>query len=79
MTEREKAIELANKILDNASRDPDSDLSMMARQFVRSQELIALVRLELAQLVVDRLKQDWMPAVSNGNLADSECPQRAFD
>jgi hypothetical protein len=58
MTEGEEAIELANKVLDDASRNPDRDLSMMARQFVRSEELIVLVRLELAQLVADRLKQD---------------------
>ena len=38
MPEREDAIRLANKILDDASRDPDDDLSMLSRQFLRALE-----------------------------------------
>ena len=38
--EHEEAIALANKVLDDASRDPDSDLSMLSRQFLRALEKI---------------------------------------
>jgi hypothetical protein len=41
ITELEDAIELANSCLDDVSRDPDSDLSMMSRQFLRARERIA--------------------------------------
>lgn len=36
--ERDLALRLANKVLDNASRDPDDDLSIMSRQFLRAVE-----------------------------------------
>lgn len=35
-SESEEAVILANKVLDDASRDPDSDLSILARQFLRA-------------------------------------------
>lgn len=40
MSESEKdfAIRLANKVLDDTARDPDSDLSVLARQFLRASE-----------------------------------------
>lgn len=40
MSESEKdfAVRLANKVLDDASRDPDDDLSVLARQFLRALE-----------------------------------------
>lgn len=38
MAERDDAIRLANKVLDDAGRDPDDDLSMLSRQFLRSLE-----------------------------------------
>jgi len=34
--EKQFAIKLANCILDNASRDPDGDLSILSRQFLRA-------------------------------------------
>lgn len=40
-TELEDAIKLANHVLDTPNRDPDNDLSMMARQFLRSLEKIS--------------------------------------
>lgn len=41
MTEGEQAIALANKVLDRIHADPDDDLAVLARQFLRSQETIA--------------------------------------
>lgn len=38
MSEKEDAIRLANKVLDDHTRDPDDDLSMMSRQFLRALE-----------------------------------------
>jgi hypothetical protein len=38
MREIEETFILANKILDNASLDPDSDISMLSRQFLRALE-----------------------------------------
>jgi hypothetical protein len=37
-SERDGAMALANKILDNASRDPDDDLGVLSRQFLRECE-----------------------------------------
>ena len=39
MTEFEDTVVLANKILDRISADPDDDLAMLARQFLRSREM----------------------------------------
>ncbi len=51
MTELQEAIILANKRLDDASADPDSDLSLLARQFLRSHErVVALEGRSLAYL-----------------------------
>jgi hypothetical protein len=36
--EKEKAIELANRVLDRAGADPDDDLAVLARQFLRALE-----------------------------------------
>ena len=41
MTEFEETILLANKILDRPSADPDDDLAMLSRQFLRALECIA--------------------------------------
>lgn len=50
MSELEFATKLANKILNDSSRDPDSDLSALARQFLRSREREERLRTELAQV-----------------------------
>lgn len=50
MIEREKAIQLANKVLDTPYIDPDGDLCVLARHFLRSEERVAKV-LELAHKV----------------------------
>lgn len=38
VSEREQAIVLANKILDRPSHDPDDDLAVLSRQFLRALE-----------------------------------------
>lgn len=38
MTEYEQAIALANKVLDRVNADPDDDLAVLARQFLRAVE-----------------------------------------
>jgi hypothetical protein len=40
MTELEDTVILANKILDRISADPDDDLAMLSRQFLRGREEI---------------------------------------
>ena len=44
MAELDDAIRLATKVLDRVSADPDDDLAMLARQFLRSRELITELR-----------------------------------
>jgi hypothetical protein len=38
MTEKDEAILLANKVLDRPYGDPDDDLAVLARQFLRALE-----------------------------------------
>lgn len=40
-SEIQEAIKLANKVLETPNRDPDDDLSIMSRQFLRALERIA--------------------------------------
>jgi hypothetical protein len=40
MTELEQAVLLANKVLDRVNADPDDDLAILARQFLRARERI---------------------------------------
>ena len=42
--ERQRAIELANKILDRPSGDPDDDLAVLSRQLLRALEREAVRR-----------------------------------
>jgi hypothetical protein len=46
VVERDFAIKLANKVLENTALDPDGDLSVLARQFLRETERFACVRHE---------------------------------
>lgn len=39
MSEKEEAIRLANKVLDRPYADPDDDIAILARQFLRSLEV----------------------------------------
>ncbi len=40
MSERDDAIKLAHRLLDDASADPDDDLRMLARQLLRYREVV---------------------------------------
>lgn len=46
MTEYEDAIRLANHILDRPSGDPDDDLAVLSRQFLRALERVERIRAE---------------------------------
>jgi hypothetical protein len=50
VSETQDAIRLANTVLDTPNRDPDDDLSMMSRQFLRSQENLHHWREEVGKL-----------------------------
>lgn len=52
MTERDDAIKLANRILDRIHADPDDDRAVLARQFLRSNEIIEKVEDECDQLKI---------------------------
>jgi hypothetical protein len=41
MNEAEFAVQLANKVLDDHTRDPDGDLTVLARQLIRTREQVA--------------------------------------
>lgn len=63
MAEIHDALRLANRVLDIPSRDPDDDLSMMSRQFLRAFEanknLVAKTeRLESILATVQELATD---------------------
>ena len=47
MTEAEKAIKLADKILDRPTGDPDDDLAVLSRQLLRALETISKLTLAL--------------------------------
>jgi hypothetical protein len=38
VSEQDHAVELANKVLDRVNADPDDDLAILARQFLRARE-----------------------------------------
>lgn len=44
MTEKQHAFTLAHAILDKPGEDPDSDISVLARQFLRAREEIDAMR-----------------------------------
>jgi hypothetical protein len=41
MTEKEELISLANKVLDRPGGDPDDDVAVLARQFLRALERLS--------------------------------------
>lgn len=50
-----QALKLANRILDDASRDPDSDISMLSRQLLRRVENVeTLLTAEIAEGAVEQ-------------------------
>ena len=56
MPELDDAIRLANTVLDQPSRDPDDDLSMLARQFLRAREAVEREREACAKIASDHAK-----------------------
>lgn len=53
MSEKEQAVILANKVLENASLDPDSDLSMMCRQLLCALEVIDRLENQIGSMSYD--------------------------
>lgn len=49
MTEKEEAVRLAHAVLEKPYIDPDGDISMLARQFLRAREEIDATRASLAE------------------------------
>lgn len=67
-TEYDDTVRLANKILDRPNADPDDDLAMLSRQFLRQVETVKRLRGEKAELL----------AACKSALDDSE-PMPAWD
>ena len=61
MTEKQEAIIKANKFMEEPNVDPDDDLVMMSRQFLRAQEVIEVQHRHLVEL------QDPMKDMVNAN------------
>lgn len=84
MGERTYAIRIANTVLDDYSRDPDSDMSVLARQLLRSDERITELeaRPEAAQVRVnglpcpDTLAQIIRKVDGSNNLGAGELAER---
>jgi hypothetical protein len=52
MTEKQQAFDLANAVLDKPYEDPDSDIAVLARQFLRAREEIDAMREALERIDV---------------------------
>ncbi len=53
--EHEIAIRLANKLLDEPNADPDDDLRLLARQFLRAKELAPRLIVDLLEMRVSTM------------------------
>jgi len=53
MTEKEEAVRLANAVLEKPYIDPDGDISMLARQFLRAREEIDAMMEALEAMVAE--------------------------
>lgn len=49
-TERQDALELANRLLDEPNADPDDDLRMLSRQLLRGQEVIDKLKTQVGEM-----------------------------
>lgn len=78
MTELDEATTLANKVLDRVSADPDDDLAILARQFLRARErelgaaniairTLAEAVLKFAPDLANELKRRWEQAKSESD------------
>ena len=61
MTETDRAVLMANRVLDVPGDDPDAALAMMSRQFLRAMEKIERLQREAVNLreEAERLYQRW--------------------
>ena len=54
MDERENAIKVAHAVLDQPWRDPDDDISVLARQLLRANEAVDALNAKLSDLYEGR-------------------------
>ena len=59
LTEYEETLILAHRILDRSSADPDDELAMLSRQFLRAVERVELLEKALGASAVKDLKAEW--------------------
>lgn len=85
MSEFEETVLLANKILDRPSADPDDDLAMLSRQFLRCVELMTPKEKEISSAVAGMAWRDIAAsayrayAASTGNKNFRGDPMPAFN
>lgn len=84
MSEYEDTVRLAESILERPWADPDDDLAMLSRQFLRLREYKAMgEELAAARLVVSYTRMlvkaldEWRPATSKIGL--TKCSLEAYD
>lgn len=61
MSEKDEAIALANRVLDRINADPDDDLAVLARQFLRASERVNSMQAAAAEQAND--EGLWFSAV----------------
>lgn len=67
ISERDATIILANKVLDRHWGDPDDDLAMLSRQFLRALEEIGRLHSDIVVLKeMSKFKEITVGAVSDG-------------
>ncbi len=70
MTELQESIALANKILDRTNADPDDDLAMLSRQFLRSRESIKRMEKQLKEVDWDGQAQEDLIHANRDTILD---------
>jgi hypothetical protein len=56
-SELQDPVQLANSILDRPNGDPDDDLAILARSYLRALEVIELLRKQAIQVVRDEAQR----------------------
>lgn len=70
MDEREHAVRLANHVLDRVNADPDDDLAVLARQFLRAREAL--------QQIADQGDNNWTKGLAQTALGAAAANSRKF-
>jgi hypothetical protein len=59
MSENEDAVRLAYRVLERVSSDPDDDIAILARQFLRTRESLFVAGDHLSNVLIDWLGADF--------------------